>query len=117
MTFLLKVDETAIEAPYTEALRKEIVLSKLTKQPGNDELVDGKYSTYKGYSDHITQGLDYLLDELLPLESFVCLAVYGSQLDIRGKAYVNTFFNPTTVFNNGTWTITKPLIVQFNNQL
>lgn len=105
MTFLLTVDTTNLDSIFKVALSTEITKSKLVKEIHIDT-VDGNFDTYIGNINEVTNSLWYLLDECIPLNDFVCIAIADNQTLIKsGRGYFRRVFNPHIMFDDSVWKI------------
>ena len=98
-TFLLSIRLSDILSPYKESVLQEIHTSSLTKLP--HYVFSNGFVRYTGKTSQVTIGLDYLLDELLPLDTFVALAISEDSYSIRGKGYKHHIFTPSILFESG----------------
>jgi len=100
-TFTLSVKLDEIVSPYKNSLLQEIRQSNLAIRHGN--FTDNGFVRYMGNLADVTLSLDYMLDELLPLDSFVAIGIDQAHkhLTIRGTGYKRHIFTPDLYFSNG----------------
>lgn len=99
-TFLFSVRLNSIESPLKVALLREIRNSLLTKLPVY--FGSKNYTRYAGCLNNVTVALDYMLDEMLPLDDFVAISIKDNEIiGKRGRGDKHHIFTPSLLFVGG----------------
>ena len=106
MNFFITLDESKLDDTLANSIHRELSLLSLTKQV--TKVKDYEYITYSGNNVHLPQVVEYMLDEILPIESFMSVYITNSDLIYAtGKLFNQLLYAPTIAFFNHEWFIVE----------
>lgn len=106
MNFFITLDESKLDDILVHSIHRELSLLSLTKQVTTINNV--AYSTYSGNNVSLPYHVEYMLDEILPIENFMSVYITtNSLIYATGKLFNKLLYAPRIAFFNQEWFIVE----------